>query len=129
ASLSDQIKNNKNHYLGFSINIPIFNKLQTSVAVQQAKIEFEQAQLQNEQQKQAYYKALSEAYTNTLNAFESWQSGEENVQKQEISFAKTEEKFRQGMIDAYGYFAAKNNLLSAQTVLLQAKYTFHYQNI
>lgn len=129
ASLRDQFKNNKNHYLGFSINIPVFNKLQTRTAVQQGKIEWEQANLQSEQQKQAYYNALRDAYTKTQNAFETWQASEKNVEAQKISFARTEEKFRQGMIDAYGYFAAKNNLLSAQTSLLQAKYTFHYQNV
>ncbi len=129
ASLMDQFRNNRNHFLGFSINVPIFNKLQTRTAMQQAKIELEQANLQAEQQKQAYYNALREAYTKTQNAFENWQASEKNVTAQEISFAKTEEKFRQGMVDAYGYFAAKNNLLSAQTSLLQAKYTFHYENV
>lgn len=129
AAFEDQFKNNKNHFLGVSVNIPVFNKLQTKTAVQQAKIELEQAELQNQQQKQAYYKALSEAYLQTQNAYESWLSSEENVIAQQKSFEKTEEKFRQGMIDAYGYFAAKNSLLSAQTSLLQAKYTFHYQNV
>lgn len=129
ASLLDQFRNNRNHFLGFSLNVPIFNRLQTRTAVQQAKIELEQANLQAEQQKQAYFNALREAYTKTQNAYENWQASEKNVEAQEISFAKTEEKFRQGMVDAYGYFAAKNNLLSAQTSLLQAKYTFHYENV
>lgn len=128
SSLSNQVRNNKNHYMGISLNIPIFNRLQTRTAVQQSKIESEQAKLQAERQKQAYYKALSEAYTQTQNAFEAWQSAEKNVEAQQKSFEKTEEKFRQGMIDAYGFFAARNGLLSAQTALLQAKYTFQYDN-
>ncbi|SMC46071.1 TolC family protein [Moheibacter sediminis] len=129
AAFEDQLKNNRNHFLGLSINIPILNKFQTRTAIQQAKIEFEQTALQNQQQKQAYYKALSEAYLQTQNAYESWLSGEQNVIAQQKSFEKTEKKFRQGMVDAYGYFSAKNSLLSAQTALLQAKYTFHYQNV
>lgn len=129
AAFEDQFKNNRNHFLGLSVNIPVFNKLQTRTAVQQAKIEFEQAELQSQQQRQAYYKALSEAYLQTQNAYKSWIAGEENVAAEEKSFKKTEEKFRQGMIDAYAYFSAKNNLLGAQTALLQAKYTYHYQHI
>ena len=127
-SLKDQFRNNKNHFLGISLNIPIFNRLQTRTAVQQAKIESEQAKLQNEQQKQAYYQVLSEAYTQTQNAYDAWQSAEKNTAAQQKSFEKTEEKFRQGMIDSYGYFAARNSLLSAETTLIQAKYTYEYEN-
>ncbi len=127
-SLKDQFRNNKNHFLGISLNIPIFNRLQTRTAVQQAKIESEQAKLQNEQQKQAYYQVLSEAYTQTQNAYDAWQSAEKNTAAQQKSFEKTEEKFRQGMIDSYGYFAARNSLLSAETILIQAKYTYEYEN-
>jgi outer membrane protein len=129
ASLGDQFKNNKNHYVGISLNVPIFNRFQTQVAVQQAKIELEKANLQTEQQKQAYYNALRDAYTQTENAYLNWQASENNVEAQTASFAKTEEKFKQGMVDAYGYFAAKNNLLASQTALLQAKYTFYYENL
>lgn len=128
TSFSNQTRNNKNHFLGISLNIPVFNRLQTRTAVQQAKIESEQARLQNEQQKQAYYQALSEAYTQTKNAYDVWKSAEKNATAQQKSFEKTEEKFRQGMIDSYGYFAARNSLLSAETALLQAKYTYEYES-
>src|SRR5690606_23052029 len=126
ASLSDQFKNNKNHFVGLSLQLPIFNRLQTKTAVQQAKVEWEKANLQLEQHKQAYYNVLREAVENTKSAYRNWQISEKNVEAQEISFARTDEKFKQGLIDSYGYFAAKNNLLSAQTDLLQAKYSFHY---
>lgn len=129
SSLNDQFKNNINHYIGISIQVPVFNRLQTQTAVQQAKIQVEQANYQTEQQKQAYYNALREAYTQSLNAYDNWQSAEQNLQAQTVSFAKTEEKFKQGMVDSYGYFAAKNNLLRAETSFLQAKYTFQYENL
>lgn len=129
ASLSDQFKNNKNHYLGLSVQIPVFNRLRTNTAIQQAKIEWEQAEIQVEQQKQAYYNALREVLNQTENAFNQWQKAEEYVHAQSISFEKTEEKYRLGMLDAYGYFAAKNALLSAKSSLLQAKYNYHYQSV
>lgn len=129
SSLNDQFKNNTNHYVGISLNVPIFNRLQTQTAVQQAKIQSEQAVLQSEFQKQNYFNALRDAYSKSINAYDSWRSAEENLISQELSFAKTEEKFKQGMVDSYAYFAAKNNLLQAQTSLLQAKYTFQYENL
>ncbi|MFA7447280.1 MAG: TolC family protein [Weeksellaceae bacterium] len=129
ASLRDQFKNNKNHYLGLSIQMPLFNRWQTRTAIQQAKIEWAQADLQVEQQKQAYFNALREVFTQTENAYDNWRKAEENVAAQEISFEKTEEKYRLGMLDAYGYFAAKNGLLNAQNALLQAKYNYHYQSV
>jgi outer membrane protein len=129
AALGDQFKNNRNHYIGISLNLPLFNRLQTQTAVQQAKIDWEKANLQLEQQKQAYFNALRDAYTQTQNAYGRWEAAELNLEAQEISFAKTEEKFKQGMVDAFAYFAAKNNLFGAQTAVLQAKYTYHYENL
>lgn len=93
ASLRDQFKNNKNHYLGLSIQMPLFNRWQTRTAIQQAKIEWAQADLQVEQQKQAYFNALREVFTQTENAYDNWRKAEENVAAQEISFEKTEEKW------------------------------------
>lgn len=129
SAFKDQIKNNKTHYLGISLSVPIFNRLQTKMAVQQRKIELEQSNLQLEQQKQAYFNALRDAFTKAQNAYDSWQMAEISLEAQNIAFTKNEEKFKQGMIDSYGFFAAKNNLLNAQTNLLQAKYTYLYESI
>lgn len=129
ASFRDQLRNNKNHYLGLSLNIPVFNRLQTRTAVQNAKIESEQINLQLEQQKQAYFNALREAMNFAQNAAQNHDAAQKNVAAQEISFSKTEEKFKLGMIDAYAYFAAKNSLLAAQSELLQAKFNCNYQLI
>lgn len=129
SAFKDQIKNNKTHYLGISLSVPIFNRLQTKMAIQQRKIELEQSNLQLEQQKQAYFNALRDAFTKAQNAYDSWQMAEISLEAQNIAFTKNEEKFKQGMIDSYGFFAAKNNLLNAQTNLLQAKYTYLYESI
>ncbi len=127
--LRQQFKNNKTHYIGLSISIPIFNRLQTRTSVQKAKVAHTQSKLKEQQQKQAYYNALREVHTETQNALDTWEAAKKNLAAQEVSFDKTEHKFLLGMIDAYGYFAAKNNFLSAQTDVLQAKYTYQYQNV
>lgn len=129
AALGDQLRNNKNHYLGISVSIPIFSRLQTKTAVQQAKIEQEQSLLQLEQQKLAYYNALRDAVNFAQNAAQNRDAAQKNVAAQEISFQKTEDKYKLGMIDAYAYFAAKNNLLAAQSALLQAEFNYNYQLI
>lgn len=127
AALGDQLRDNKNHYLGISVSVPIFNRLQTKTAVQQAKIEQEQSLLQLEQQKQAYYNALRDAVNFAQNAAQNRDAAQKNVAAQQISFQKTEDKYKLGMIDAYAYFAAKNNLLSAQSSLLLAEFNYNYQ--
>jgi len=129
SALADQFRNNKNHYLGVSVSVPIFNRLQTKTAVQKAKIEQEQSLLQLEQQKQAYYNALRDAVNFAQNAAQNREAAQKNVVAQEISFARTEDKFKLGMIDAYAYFAAKNSLLAAQSALLQAEFNYNYQLI
>ncbi|MGV0970670.1 TolC family protein [Empedobacter sp. ULE_I136] len=122
---SNQINDNKSHYVGISLNVPIFNKLQTQKSIEQSKIELERSQLKTHQLKQEYYNLMSDLYLKTNNSLEQWEASENNLKDSQLSFEKIDDKFKFGLITIYEYLNSKNNLLQIETNNLIAKYSFY----
>lgn len=122
---SNQLNDNKSHYVGISLNFPIFNKLQTQKSIEQSQIELERYQLKTHQLEQEYYNLMSDLYLKTNNSLEQWEASEKNLKDYQLSFEKTEEKFQFGLITIYEYLNSKNNLLQLETNNLIAKYSFY----
>lgn len=128
-SFSNQINDNKSHYVGVSLNFPIFNKLQTKKSIEQSKIELDRAQLKTRQLEQEYYNLMSDLYLKTTNSLEQWEASENNLKDYQLSFEKIEEKFKFGLITIYEYLNSKNKLLEIETHNLIAKYSFYLNSI
>lgn len=122
---SNQINDNKSHYVGVSLNFPIFNKLQTKKLIEQSKIGLERAQLKTHQLEQEYYNLMSDLYLKTNNSLQQWESSENNLNDYKLSFEMIEEKFKFGLITIYEYLNSKNSLLQIETDTLIAKYSFY----
>lgn len=122
---SNQLKDNKSHYVGVSLNFPIFNKLQTQKSIEQSKIELERSQLKTHQLEQEYYNLMSDLYLKTNNSLDQWEASEENLKDYQLSFEKIEDKFKFGLITIYEYLNSKNNLLEIETSNLIAKYSYY----
>lgn len=122
---SNQLNDNKSHYVGISLNFPIFNKLQTQKSIEQSKIELERSQLKTHQLEQEYYNLMSDLFMKTNNSLEQWEASEKNLNDYQLSFEKIEDKFKFGLITIYEYLNSKNNLLQIETNNLIAKYSFY----
>ncbi|MFV0140785.1 TolC family protein [Empedobacter falsenii] len=122
---SNQLNDNKSHYVGISLNFPIFNKLQTQKSIEQSKIELERSLLKTHQLEQEYYNLMSDLYLKTNNSLDKWEASEKNLKDYQLSFEKIEDKFKFGLITIYEYLNSKNNLLQIETNNLIDKYSFY----
>ncbi|SMO51314.1 outer membrane protein [Saccharicrinis carchari] len=123
-SLSDQINSNKNFFVGASLNIPIFNKLQTRSRVKNARIAVLDAQYQLNQQKLNLRKEIQQAYADALGAYNKYLSSSLAVESFKESLRYTEQKYNVGLVNTVDYNVAKNDYLRAQSDLLQSKYEY-----
>lgn len=120
-SFSEQFNRNKNQQVGFGINIPIFNKLQVKNTVEIAKLNGINYHYEKE--------IIVNNLTQTLNSIKvQYQNSEEkysllksNFENQELSFQKSEEKYKEGLMDAYTFFVVRNNWLQANYNLIVSK--------
>ncbi len=123
-SFSDQFSDNKNTYLGATLSIPIFNKLQTRNSVKTARVGVLDAQYSLSQQKLDLRKEIQQAYADALAAYNNYLSSNEAVESYKESFRYTEQKFNVGLVNSVEYNVAKTDFITAQSDLLQAKYAY-----
>jgi outer membrane protein len=126
-SFWDQLKDNNNKSIGFSLQVPIFNGWQGRTAITQAKIQRNQAELDLEIQKRNLRKSIEQAYADAVASFQKYNSSIQKVKAQEESFKYTQQKFDVGMLTAFDFNNSKKDLTVAQSDLIQAKYDFIFK--
>ncbi len=121
ANFSDQIKTNKNQQLGFSLNIPIFNKLQVKNNVEIAKLNVINSNYDKDIVINNLTQTINSIKAQFLNAQEKYNLLEANFENQRLSFQKSEEKYKEGLMDAYTFFVVRNNWLQANYNLINSE--------
>jgi outer membrane protein len=110
--------------LTFSLNIPIFNRMQTQNQISNAKVSLLDAQVNLDQTKQTLFKNIQLAYADAVAAIDDDESNTETVYSMQEAFNFSEERFNVGTVSSVDYNIAKNNLTKAQSDLAQAKYLY-----
>jgi outer membrane protein len=122
-----QIKNNFSQYLGFSLNIPIFNRFQTRNSIRSAKIDRLNQQLTLDNTKKALYKEIQQAWYNTVAARQKVESSREARSASETAFRMVQTKYENGKTTITEFNEAKNTYLKTESDLTQARYEYLYQ--
>lgn len=123
----DQLNDNRSLSLIVGISIPIFNNLQTKTNVINSKLNYENAQLQLELTKNNLYKEIQQAHNAALSALAKYKASKKSVEAQKESFSYTKQKFDLGLVNSVDYNTAKNNLIKAESDMVQAKYDFVFR--
>lgn len=123
----EQIKDNQNKSVSLSVNIPIFNQLQIKNSISNSKLQVDDYQLQLEQAKMALYKEVQQAHADANAAREKYYSSVEAVNYNEEAFKYTSQKMEVGLVNSVDYNIAQNNLISAKSSMLQAKYEYIFK--
>lgn len=126
-ALSEQLKEHQRYGFGASLSIPIFNRYQGRTQVKNSQIQVEDYELQLQSTKNLLRKDIEQAYTNALAAYKRYIANQKAVVSSTEAFRYTEEKFNVGMINSVEYNQTKNNLTTAQSDLLQAKYEYIFR--
>jgi outer membrane protein len=127
VSFASQLKNNRNEYLGFSLNIPIFNRFATRNSVRTARLYKDLQQLQLENTKKSLYKEIQQAYYNSITSEEKYKSAEAAYKSALKAFGYMEEKLNNGRATMYEYNDARTNMTRALSNRTQAKYDFIFR--
>ncbi len=122
--LWDQFETTRNYYIGASLKIPIFNKLQVRNGVNNAMLGVDDARYKLDQEKLNLRKEIQQAYVDAVGAYKKYQSSYDAVESFKESLRYTEEKFNVGMVNSVDYNVAKTDYLKSQSNLLQAKYEY-----
>ncbi len=118
----EQIKNNWNNSLGVTLSIPIFNNRQTKSAIQKAKFQKLTKELDLQDDQKTLYKTIENLWLDANSAQQKYTAAKEKLTSTQASYDLIQEQFNLGMKNTVELLTEKNNLLSAQQEVLQAKY-------
>jgi len=120
----DQFKDKGYRQLTFSLNIPIFNRMNVQNRISNARVDMMDAEVNLDQTRQTLFKTIQQVYTDALAALDDYEAGLEAVKSMEEAFKYTGERYSVGMVSSVDYNVAKNDLTKAQSDLLSAKYQY-----
>lgn len=123
----DQIKDNINKSVSFSLTVPVFNNWQTNATVTKAKLAIRNAEYTLQTTKNTLYKSIQQAYSDAVAALNKFNSSQKSVEALKESYKYTEQKFDVGMVNTTEYNDAKNKLTAAESNLLQSKYEYVFR--
>lgn len=124
---SNQVKDNQNKTIGFSLSIPVFNGYATKSRVSQARISVENAKYNLELNKQSLRNAIQKSHADATAAYKKFKASEKSVKALKEAFYYTEQRFTVGMVNTIEYNDAKNKLAKAESDLLQAKFDYVFK--
>lgn len=124
---ADQFSENVNKSIGFTLNVPLFNGLQTYTGVKNAKLNVLNAKYGQDLAEQNLYKTIAQAYANSKAALNKYNANKASVEASEQSFMYAQQKFNVGAISTFDYNSAKTRLQNAQSNLVQAKYDYVFK--
>jgi len=128
TSFSDQFSQNRNSQIYFGLNVPVFQKFQVKNKVEIAKLDKLNVLYENQKQLNEIYKTLNIIAEQYSNALEKNKLLEANFENQKLSFERSEEKYKEDLMDAYTFFVVRNNWLQANYNLINSKYEVMQQN-
>ncbi len=124
----DQLNDNLNYGLGFSLNIPIFNGWQVNTGIRNSKLGIENSQFALENTRKQLYKNIQQAYTDATGSLKKYSASKKAVEAMQEAFRYAEQKLDVGMVTAVEYNQSKTQLLNAQSEMAQAKYEFVFKS-
>ena len=122
-----QLNQNFSKFLGFSVNIPIFNGWQAKTNIDRARISYQNAELDKQLTRNRLLKTIQQAHADALAAHRKYEATSKSLQAMHESFSYTEQKFNLGVLNALDFLTAKNNMLKAESDLLQAQYEYIFK--
>ena len=120
-SFRNQFKNNMGEYVGVTLSIPIFNRLQTVTSIRRAKNNY-RISLETYEQKQLELEKLSrEAWQDWQGYLKQTVQMVEKIEADSIAYQLTKRQFEEGLSTAIDLRTTSAQLLNSKATLLQCQ--------
>ncbi len=116
------MKNKLNESIGLTLSIPIFSNRENKSAVEKAKLQISEAELEYLNAQKELQKTIEDIYLDATSSQAQYAAAIEQVKASKTSYNLAQEQFNLGMKNTVELLTEKNNFLSAQQEMLQAKY-------
>jgi len=121
AAFGDQLKNNMGEYIGATLSIPLFNRLQTITSIRKAKNNYQMACEAYEQKQLELEKLSREAWNDWQGYLKQTVQMEKKVEADSLAYQLTRKQFEEGLSTAIDLHTTSSLLLNSKATLLQCQ--------
>ena len=121
TSFSSQFRNNMGEYIGATLSIPLFNRLQTITSIRRAKNNYRMAQEAYEQKHLELEKLSREAWQDLQGYQKQVVQMQKKVEADSLAYQLTRRQFEEGLSTAIDLHTTSSQLLQSRAILLQCQ--------
>jgi outer membrane protein len=125
--INEQFRDQFRKSVTVTLNIPIFNRWQRMTNIANAKLQYQNAQLQLETTKNSLMQTIYEADANAKAAADGYAASKKSVDAARRAFDAQEKRYNAGVGSSLDYQTSKNNLASAESELIRNKFTYVFR--
>jgi outer membrane protein len=123
----NQLQDNVNQSLFFSLTLPIFNGFSNDVNIKRAQLTRTDNELNVQQTKIQLEQEVRKAYLDVLRAKANYIATEKAVDASRLAFDWNELRFNQGVVGLSEYLDAQNRLQQAESNFVRSKYDWIFK--
>ena len=127
-SFATQIQDNFNQFIGFGLSIPIFNGLAARSSVRRARINFQNAEINEQLAKNNLNKVINQAVYDLRAAEKRYHSAQTAFESSRDAFNVIEQRYAVGLVNSLDFNQAQINLNKAQFDQIQARYDLIFRS-
>ena len=120
-SFHSQFENNMGEYVGVSVSIPLFNRLQTITGIRRARNNYQIAREAYEQKQLELEKLSREAWQDWQGYLKQTEQMTKRVEADSLAYQLTRRQFEEGLSTAIDLHATSSQLLQSRATLLQCQ--------
>jgi outer membrane protein len=123
----NQLRDNVNQSLFFSLTLPIFNGFSNDVAIKRAQLTRADNELTVQQTKVQLEQEVRKAYLDVTRAKANYEATDKAVEASRLAFDWNELRFNQGVVGMSEYLDARNRLQQAESNFVRSKYDWIFK--
>ncbi|MXV50872.1 TolC family protein [Pedobacter sp. HMF7647] len=124
----DQINQNFYKYWGFTLNIPLFNNLQTRIGVNKAKLTYQRTEAAEQLARNNFNKVINQAIVDLKAAQKQYYSTQSAYNSKKDAFTVIQQRFNVGLVNSLDFNQSQTDLNTAEFNFIQAKYMFIFRS-
>lgn len=126
-AFGNQLQDNVNQSLFFSLTLPIFNGFSNDVNIKRAELTRADNELNVQQTKIQLEQEVRRAYLDVIRAKANYVATEKAVDASRLAFDWNELRFNQGVVGLSEYLDAQNRLQQAESNFVRSKYDWIFK--
>jgi outer membrane protein len=126
-AFGNQLKDNVNQSLFFSLTLPLFNGFSNDVNIKRAQLTRADNELNVQQTKVQLEQEVRRAYLDVTRAKANYEATQKAVEASRLAFDWNELRFNQGVVGMSEYLDARNRLAQAESSVVRSKYDWIFK--